>query len=97
MKLLIRCVDCVYINLTVGELARHEFIIHKLSLIANNLPDTLSLHLFGRIRLGPQTSKTSESTASLSLAEQVRRTAGTDYRNSNLGKIPLPDFFFQSP
>ena len=46
MKLLIKCADCVYINLTVGELARHEFIIHKLSLIGNNLPDTLSLYLW---------------------------------------------------
>ena len=46
MKLLIRCVDCVYINLTVGEFAKHEFIIQKLSLIGNNLPDTLSLSLW---------------------------------------------------
>ena len=66
--------------------------VHK-SLIENNL-QTLFPSLKRIIRLGPQTSKTSESTASLSLAEQVRRTAGTDYRNSNLGKIPLPDFFF---
>ena len=69
--------------------------VHK-SLIENNL-QTLFPSLKRIIRLGPQTSKTSESTASLSLAEQVRRTAGTDYRNSNLGKIPLPDFFFLSP
>ena len=42
------------------------------SLIRNNLPDTLflSLDLFGGIILNPQTSKTSESTASLSVAER---------------------------
>ena len=55
-------------KLTFGEFTTHEFIILK-SLIGNNWPDTLFLS-FGGIRLGPQTSKMSESTVSLSPAEK---------------------------
>ena len=56
--------NCVYINTWRVCQTR----VHK-SLIGNNLPDTLSLSLWGN-KNQSQTSKTNESAARLSLAER---------------------------
>ena len=64
------------------------------SLIRNNLPDTLSLSLDlfpGGVRLSPQTSKTSESMASLSVAERWTITEVRRQLNSVLTYSLLTD------
>ena len=65
--------NCVYINIPwkVCQTLVRE------SLIGNNPGEQIAIHshfLFGGIRLNPQTSKTSESTATLSLALAERWT-----------------------
>ena len=82
VKLLIRCVDCVYIKLTVGVYHSQTVFDSVWKQFARH-----SFSLFVGIRLSPQTSKTmTEIIGSLQLAIQVVQYRHAGEQETHLDK-----------